>query len=215
MNLLIFFFCLLTFPILLLGQQNTALSQPKAALKITPLPLIDVFGNNAAILSLEKSLKNNTSISLEIGALYHSIGYGLQNNRGWLLGGEWRKYLKEKQGKYWALRFRHRSQRYEFTDLIDIGGVLPYEKTHGYEKSVTTLTALYGSQKLKVNKRFFIDAFAGFGIKYKHTETPELTFSEKENRDNGDSQVLSLLNKTGERFLPNPALGFRLGYLLK
>ncbi len=215
MNHLLILIFLLGFYLPFFGQQSDPLLQPKLALKIAPLLLTDLFGNNAALLSLEFRGTKNSSISLEMGALYHSIGYGLQNNRGWILGGEWRKYLKGKDGKYWAVRFRHRSQKYEFTDLIDIEGIPPYEKTHRYEKSVSTLTALYGSQKWKVNKRFFIDAFAGLGIKYKHTQTPELTFWEKENRDNGDSQVLSLLNKTGERFLPNPALGFKIGYTLQ
>jgi len=95
----------------LFRQANESVQQePQLALKIAPLPLIDVFGSNIAILSLEKELKNNTSISLEMRGLYHSIGYGLQNNRGWIGGIEWRQYWKEKEGKYWAVCFRHRSQ---------------------------------------------------------------------------------------------------------
>lgn len=215
MNKLIISLLLLSFHLTLFAQQTKPTSHPKLALKIEPLPLIDVFGNNAAVLSLEFRGTKNRSISLEMGALYHSIGYGLQNNRGWLIGGEWRKYVTQKEGKYWSVRFRHRSQEYEFTDLIDIEGNPPYEKTHRYEKSVSTLTALYGSQKWTVNKRFFTDVFVGFGIKYKNVKTPELTFEEEENRENGDSQVLRLLNKTGSRFLPTPALGFRVGYRLK
>ena len=60
-----------------------------------------------------------------------------------------------------------------------------------------------------------IDAFAGFGIKFKDVQTPELTFNEEENRENGDSQILPFLNKIGKRLLPNPALGFRVAYTLK
>ncbi|MEZ4886222.1 MAG: hypothetical protein R3E32_15920 [Chitinophagales bacterium] len=215
MNYLPCLILLLSLQLSLSGQQNTALPQPELALKIAPLPLIDIFGGNAGIVSLEVGGMGRTAISLEMGLLYHSIGYGLQNNRGWILGIEWRQYFKKQAHRYIAVSCRYKSQQYEFTETIDIPNVPTYEKDNAYTKQISTLSVLYGWQKVKVDKRFFVDAYAGLGIKYKDTMSLELTKMEESNRDNGDSQVLSLLNSTGKHLIPNPALGFRLGYLLK
>jgi len=97
--------------------QNEALPKTQFFLKIAPLPLIDFFGNNACIISIEGKRKS-FSVSADVGFLYHSIAYGLQNNRGFIGGIEARKYLKEQPQKYFALGLRYRYQTYDYVDSI-------------------------------------------------------------------------------------------------
>ncbi len=193
--------------------QNDISPNTQLLVKIAPLPLIDFFGNNACILSIEGK-RQSLSVSADLGFLYHSIGYGLQNNRGFVGGIEVRKYLKKQAHKYFALGLRYKDQAYDYTDSIAIAGTPKYGKEYTYEKKVTAFNVMYGIQKVRVESRFLVNAYIGLGIKIKSTTGLGLTEEEAQNRDYGDSQVLPLLNKVGDHVFPNPLLGVKIGYAL-
>ena len=194
--------------------QNTTQPTTQVFIKTAPLSFIDVFGNTAALVSIETKLQNKISISLDAGVLYHSLGYGLQNNRGWRTGIELRYYLKNKQNYYIGTSYTFKDQQYDFEETITIDGLNPYKKNNAYSKKVSTINLLYGIQSIQINKRFFINYFGGFGIRFKNTSTMGLTSTEIKNRGFGDSTVLTSMNETGTNLRPNIVLGFKLGWQL-
>lgn len=209
------FLLLLLIPVssYLLGQ-NTAQPSTQFFIKTAPLSFVDIFGNTAALVSIEAKMQNDISISIDAGILYHSLAYGLQNNRGWRTGIELRHYLKNKANHYIGTSYTFKSQQYDFEETINIHGLSSYKKDNAYSKKVSTINLLYGIQSIHSNKRFFINYFGGLGLRFKNTSTMGLTSTEIDNRDFGDSQVLSSMNETGINIRPNVILGFKLGWQL-
>ncbi len=205
---------IVSIPFLGIGQ-STAFTEPTLMAKIAPLSLIDAFGNTSCLLSLETMMNADYSISIDGGFFYHSIAYGLQNNRGWRTGLEFRRYFENKKGRYLATSITYKDQSYEFTETLIFPNDNQYEKDNAYTKQVATFNLLYGIQNVVLDKRFFMNTYVGAGIRYKKTQSVGLTLEENEYRDYGDSQVLTLMNETGNRWLPNIVAGFKLGWVLK
>lgn len=200
-------------PLFLLGQTNE-LATPKWMIKTSPLSLIDVFGNTSAVVSIEVKRRKSTSIEIGAGIFYHSLGYGLQNNRGWRSAIELRHYFKQQNDRYLAINLAYKNQSYEFIESIQIGNSDPYEKQNAYHKKVTTLNVLYGLQKITLNKRFFLNPYVGVGLRYKQVTASGLTQEERQARDYGDSSVLLYMNSLEQKLYPNLALGFKIGWVL-
>lgn len=205
-------FILLSNPLVAQGDE---VAYPRAIAKIAPLSLIDVFGNTSCLLSLEVRPSRQFSCAIEGGFFYHSLGYGLKNNRGWRSGIEVRRYVQSVSGQYIAINATYKKQAYEFAETIILTPDLAYERSNAYTKQVSTINALYGVQKLSKNRRFGMDAYLGFGLRYKKTNSNGLTPVEANHRDYGDSLVLEKMNQTGEHYLINTTIGLRLGWILK
>jgi len=196
-----------------LGQTDN-IANPKLLIKISPLSLIDIFGNTSCNISLESKKINNISVSTDVGILYYSIGYGLKNNRGWRGGLEIRKYFKKSNEEYVAINYSYKNQEYEFCDSIIFKGLPKYSKVSTYSKEVHLLNILYGVQAIPSNKKFFVNGYIGIGIRYKNTRSIGLTNEELDHRDYGDSQIIPIINWTGKHLVPNIVLGFKIGYVL-
>ena len=186
----------------------------KVCIKIAPLALYDIYSGMSPRIGVEYKLKKTFALYNEIGT-YISGPNSMQNNKGILTKIEFKKYLNRNNlnsGTYLSAELFYKHQSFRMIDSISV--TTKYEKEFNVTKDVGCFTIKYG--KLFVFKyNFIVDAFAGFGLRYKVSRS---TLTEEENKHfipNGDYGFNVPVNEAGRYFYPNIDLGVKIGFSVK
>jgi hypothetical protein len=212
--LFVFFFLLLGVVGHAQMQSETNVHRNRLSVFIDPLPLLDTYSGSSYRGGFEMKAVKRFAVCLEGGGYFRNFN-GLHDVRGYVFKAEVKHYLSpelENMGLYLSAEYFYKRQGYSFSDTID--ATPDYPRAYRMEKYITACNLKIGVMTVE-RWNIVLDAYAGLGIRVKHTSS-DLTAYEREHRKfYNDSQSDPLVNGVGNFIYPNLVAGFKIGYCIR
>lgn len=204
----------------------------KAAFKWAPFGLFDLFSGPNMKVGIDFRLKNNVYAGLDGGAIL--FPYPLKNNSGAFARAEIKFFSIDQSAYmsgsfyYWGIEAMYKYQQFDRTDSIAIPGIPNYIKDYTMYKNSVTLHVKAGGilYFLPMQKkipaagdfpRFFLEFFAGAGIRQTTPYCGGLSPKEADNRKMTDPGHLHVIFNTRNGFYvwPSFELSMKFGWRMK
>ena len=219
--------------ILTLLTLNSNAQKENILIKFCPLALIDDISFPTIQGGLEFNLSKKITWYNEVGIKYrksfidNDVDTNFIKSSGFKLKTEIRYYFQNRskfsfEGSYLAANiFYTKDNHNNQIDYFHNGDTTKMlTDAFGVKKNVLGLNFIFGHQQ-KLNKRFLIDAYCGFGIRYRNISTINEEYSKTKdvsaNQSTDPNIRIMRLNvdaETGNNIVPNLTLGLRLTYRL-
>lgn len=209
------FLMLFLFTQFLLAQKPTDNSM---IINMSPLALADIFDGASIRVGGEVKLHRNISASLETGTYLTYLKSTKINPHGFLIRPSIKRYLNKQSctGKFIALEYQYKNQRYDFRDsiVIDTDRI---EKQYAMKRIVHSLVLKYG-KLANIGKNFVLEWHCGVGIRHIRSHS-NLTKEESDGiltGEAGDCPIQEdFIRLTGTRIFPDFHAGIKIGYRLR
>ena len=200
----------------IVSGQNDSIKD-RIILKLSPLPIIDLFNSPSLRLGPEIKINDKLSFSAEYG-MYLPTFVGLKNITGQTIKVELKKYIRDNHAgskAYCSLEYFYKDNAYDVTDTIT--ETPKYAKTHRYHKYNNCLSIKFGVLSFK-KKNFIVEYYAGVGVKYKNVNSGLTSdeFSKTiKSTDPYGQMVSNYRDEVGKIYRLYIDVGFKIGLGLK
>jgi hypothetical protein len=187
-------------------------------INMSPLSLIDVFDGASLRAGGEVKLNRNISAAVEAGYYLTYLKATKINPQGFLIRPSVKYYLNKQtsSGKYVALEYQYKNQRYDFRDSIVLNATR-FEKQYAMKRAVHSLVFKFGHLK-NIGKNFILEWHCGVGIRHIRSHS-DLSKEEADGILTGEAGDCPMqedfIRLTGTRIFPDFHGGIKIGYRIK
>jgi hypothetical protein len=201
------------------NEETIKKNENKISIYIPLLPYIDVFSGLSYRIGSEIKILRNFSTYIEGGSYFFEQPRAswLENAKGYVGKIGLKLYLNKNKktfGKYIAVDYLYKFQNFFTSDSIQIANNPSFFKKYEETKYVNAIAIKYG-ETIILEKRFYVDLYAGIGIRFINSNR-NLTTEEENGILSGEGNgglTRAMVRLKGT--LPNINAGIKIGYILK
>jgi hypothetical protein len=188
-------------------------SDGKLSVSVAPLSLIDIFDGASYRLGAEAKIYSHWAIAVEAGGYLKYLPVAKMNPEGYVVKPCLKFYFTpEASGKYIAFEYQYKDQRYDVKDSLEVND-FRFEKQYQMKRKMNCFSLKYG-QVEDLGEHFFIEWYAGIGIRYMNSRS-SLTREEEDaildGEENGSTMTKNLVRIIGDLVYPNFIVGMKIG----
>lgn len=200
------------------AQNDTYKFDPKLAIHIAPLALVDFYDGTSARLTIDAKLYKNWYLGLEGGTYTGGMSVIKINPSGYLIKPEIRFRVGQSEGQnhYIGFEYQYKQQSYDLRDSISVNDGPHFEKKYAMNRKMNCFTLKYTYQQ-EWGDHFIISCFFGLGVRFLDSRN-NLTDEEDDGlltaEENGSTMGRDFIRATGDFATINVTSGFKIGYII-